>query len=146
MPFTARVKSTDRQADNIPVDCVVEQALILGKAITIGTAHGSHAGAGVMVHPEKAAAFGKTLLAGGKGLLKERQCGRMPITFVAHPPHMPLAGFFSYRPLRAWRRQTTRARCSSPQELGRMRAFLSPIAAAFRVQTKPGLDHPDLRT
>ena len=34
-----------------------------------------------------------------------------------------LAGFFSYRALRAWR-QTTRARCSSPQELGRMRAFL----------------------
>ena len=56
-----------------------------------------------------------------------------------------LAGFLSYRPLPALRRRT-RARCSGPQELGRMPAFPSPIAAAFRVQTKPGLGYPDLRT
>ena len=49
---------------------------------------------------------------------------------------------FSARPIDG----CVRARSSSPQELDPRRAFRSPSAGAFRVQTKPGLVYPGLRT
>ena len=73
MPLTTRVKSSNGHTGALPVEFVYlhERALVLGRAKVLDGA-GVFAKQGKLVEPDKAAAFGKTLLSGSEGVFYDK--------------------------------------------------------------------------